>query len=187
MKGSAELAVRFFEEHHVRRVLIGGQEASVAAFRKQLPKAWQSLVMGTFASSISASQPELLAQALEASRMARENREQKLVEELLGKAANKTGAVLGLEPTLDAVNNRRVRHLLVNAGFHKPAWLCADCGLATLNPEQVCASCDHKTRPIPDASDFAVSSVLRNGGEVTIVPENDALVKAGSIGALLRY
>lgn len=187
MKDAAEIAVRFFEERHIRRILIGGQEESVAAFRRQLPKAWQSLVMGTFTSSMTSSKNEVLTQALEASRRARENREQNLISEVLGKAATQTGAVLGLEPILDAVNNRRVRHLVVNAGFHKPAWLCADCGLATLNPDQICKSCDHQTRPIPDASDYAVSSVLRNGGEVTIVPANDALAKAGSIGALLRY
>ena len=187
MKDSAELAVRFFEDHHVRRILIGGQESTIAAFRKQLPKAWQCLVMGTFASSISASQAEVLTQALDASRKARESREQKLIGEVLGKAATQTGAVIGLEHTLDAVNERRVRHLVVNSGFHKPAWLCVDCGLATLNPEQVCQNCNHQTQPIPDVSDYAVSSVLRNGGEVTVVPGDEALTKAGSIGALLRY
>ena len=187
LKDSADLAVHFFEEHHVRRILIGGQEATVAALRKQLPKAWQSLVMGTFNGSIGASQAEVLTQALEASRKARESREQKLIGEVLGKAATQTGAVIGLEPTLAAVNERRVRHLVVNSGFHRPAFLCADCGLATLNPEQVCANCDQKTKPIPDVADYAVSSVLRNGGEVTIVPGDDALTKAGSIGALLRY
>jgi peptide subunit release factor 1 (eRF1) len=187
IKDSAELAVKFFEEHRVRRILICGQDSTVAALRKQLPKAWQSLVMGIFASRLSATQPEVLAQALEASRKAKEMREQKLIGEVLGKAATKTGAVLGLEPTLEAVNERRVRHLVVNSGFHKPAWLCVDCGLATLNPEQVCSNCDHRTQPIPDASDFAVSSVLRNGGEVTIVPSDETLAKAGSIGALLRY
>jgi len=187
MKDYAELAVKFFEEHHVRRILIGGQESNIAALRKQLPKSWQSLVMGTFAASISASQPEVLTQALEASVKVREAREQKLISEVLGKAVTQTGAVVGLEPILDAVNGRRVRHLVVNSGFHKPAWLCTNCGLATLNSAQVCRNCDHQTQPIPDASDYAVSSVLRNGGEVTIVPGDETLAKAGSIGALLRY
>jgi peptide chain release factor subunit 1 len=187
MKATAELAVKFFEEHHVRRVLIGGSEESVAAFRKQLPKAWLSLVMDTFRSSMTASKNEVLDQALEASLNARKSREQKLVSEILNKATPKAGAVLGLDQVLDAVNNRRVHHLVVDAGFHKPAWLCAECGLVTLNPGKICGNCDLETQPIPDASDFAVTSVLRNGGEVTIIPGSEALIKAGSIGALLRY
>jgi peptide chain release factor subunit 1 len=187
IKDAVEIAVRFFEEHRVRRILIGGQEASISAFRKQLPKSWQSLVMGTFASSMTSSPNEILSQTLEASKTAREERERKLVEEVVGKASNQVGAVVGLESTLDAINNHRVRHLVLNAEFHKPAYLCSECGMITLKPEKDCESCNKTTQRIPDAADFAVSAVLRNGGEVTVVPGNQVLTEAGSIGALLRY
>jgi len=51
IKDAADFAARFFAENNVRRVLIGGTEDNLKPFRASLPKAWQSLVVGTLLSS----------------------------------------------------------------------------------------------------------------------------------------
>jgi len=75
LKDAAEFATHFFEENHVRRVLIGGTDENVASFRSLLPKAWQSLVMGTFAMSMTASHADVLSKALQIGKEAEHQRE----------------------------------------------------------------------------------------------------------------
>ena len=60
MKEAAEFASQFFSENNVRRVLIGGTDDNIALFRSQLPKSWQSLIVGTFPISMTASHTEVM-------------------------------------------------------------------------------------------------------------------------------
>ena len=102
MKDSAEFAIHFFEDNHVRRILVGGTDENVKLFCNLLPKSWQSLVMGTFPMSMTASHTEVRARALELGMHAEAEREKHLVERVMNLAAKKSGAVIGLEDTLDA-------------------------------------------------------------------------------------
>jgi hypothetical protein len=65
MRDEAEAARRFFEEKHVRRVLIGGSDDNIAMFRSLLPKSWQSLVVGTFPMNMTASHAEVLEKVMQ--------------------------------------------------------------------------------------------------------------------------
>jgi hypothetical protein len=69
-KEMVELTTRFFSEKNVRRILIGGTDDNVAFFRNQLPKAWQSLVVGSFPIS-KANQTEILAKAMQIGKRSR--------------------------------------------------------------------------------------------------------------------
>jgi peptide chain release factor subunit 1 len=61
----AEFAGHFFSENNVRRILIGGTDENIAFLRNQLPKSWQSLVVGTFPMSMSASNIEVLEKSIQ--------------------------------------------------------------------------------------------------------------------------
>ena len=65
IKELAEYAAHFFEKNHVRRVLIGGTDETISQFRAALPKAWQALVSGTFPMSMTASNAEILSNAIQ--------------------------------------------------------------------------------------------------------------------------
>ncbi len=80
MKDEADAARRFFEEKHVRRVLIGGTENNVAMFRSLLPKSWQSLIVGTFPMSMTASQSEVLEKVMQVGREAEAHRETRVTD-----------------------------------------------------------------------------------------------------------
>ena len=64
IKETVGFATEFFSANNVRRILIGGADDTVALFRSQLPKTWQSLVVGTFPMSMTASQNEVLERSL---------------------------------------------------------------------------------------------------------------------------
>lgn len=186
MKESAEFAVHFFEENHVRRILIGGTEENVNQFRSLLPKAWQSLVMGTFHMSMTASHNEVLARAMELGMRAEKDRENRLVDRMITAAAKNNGGVIGLEPTLDAANNGRIQTLIITEGFRKNAYRCKSTGLLTTDPATMCAGEDDAEK-VYDVVEVLVSQVMRSGGDVEVVIASPALETAGHIGAILRY
>jgi peptide chain release factor subunit 1 len=186
MKDSAEFAIHFFEGNHVRRILVGGTEENVKLFCNLLPKAWQSLVMGTFPMSMTASHQEVRERAMELGMQAEVEREKRLVERLITQSAKQSGAVVGLEATLEMVNQGRVQTLVVSEGFRKNAFRCKSTGWLTTKPEETCSG-ENDVEKIYDVVDLIINQVMRNGGEVDAIMNTAELDKFGSIGALLRY
>lgn len=187
MKDSADFAAAFFEANKTRRVLIGGSDENISLFRSQLPKAWQSLIMGTFPISMTASHSEVLKKALEIGQAYEHERESKLVSTVITAAAKGANAVTGLEETLSAINNRKVDTLLIAANFHKEGYHCPTCGTLTSNPAKPCSICNKKTNPSPDIIELAVNNVLRFGGDIKIIEDSPDLKEIGNIAAALRY
>lgn len=187
IKESAEFAAQFFKEKNIRRVVIGGTEDNVALFRSQMPKAWQSLVVGTFPISMTANEQEVLEHALEIGQAAESRRETQLVNTLITNAAKGHGSVVGLEDTLSAVHEGRVQALVLREGFRAPGYRCTGCGYLTAQPLETCPFCSNEFEEITDAVELAVRRVMRNGGEVEVVHDSEALVEQGGIGAILRY
>mgnify|MGYP001206694571 CR=1 FL=1 len=64
LRDIAETAVRFFEAKRVRRIMIGGTDENIARFRAYLPKSLQSLIVSTFAMSMTVSHAEVLQKVL---------------------------------------------------------------------------------------------------------------------------
>ena len=187
MKDAADFAVHFFDENKVRRILICGSDDNVAQFRTLLPKSWQSLIVGTFPMSMTASHVEVLNKAMEVGRQAERRMESNLVQEMTAGAEKGTGAVVGIGKTLDAVNQDRVRTLILLEGYKFAGFRCEGCNFLTVDLKGECAACGKKGVWVNDVVELAVSNVLRHGGDVEVIHVNEALEKAGKIGALLRY
>ncbi|HEX7434363.1 MAG TPA: hypothetical protein VF326_11985 [Anaerolineaceae bacterium] len=187
MKESVEFAIHFFEENHVRRILIGGTDENVALFRGLLPKAWQSLVVGSFAMGMTASHADVMARATAIGLEAEQRREAHLVDAVITTAAKAGSGVVGLDATLDAVHNGRVQTLLICEDFHEVGYRCKSCGFLTTVEAKACGLCGGPFETIPDAVELAVEEVMVHGGIVEVVHSVPALVEAGKIGAVLRY
>lgn len=187
MKEAVDFSVHFFEENHVRRILIGGTEDNVAMFRGLLPKAWQSLVMGTFPMSMIASHLEVMAKAMQLGRENELQRETRLVERLVTSAAKTDGAVLGFANTLASVQDGRVQTLVMSEGFRCNAYRCKSCGRLFEQNGSPCPVCGGELERIWDGVEAAVNAVMRAGGSVEVIHASSALEQAGSIGAILRY
>lgn len=185
-KEIADFTIRFFEENHVRRVLIGGSDDNIARLRAALPRAWQSLIMGTFSVPMTASHNEVLARALLIGQNAEKEREANMVKEMITTAAKGGPAVTGLEDTLPAVNEGRVKTLVIVEGFAKPGYRCRDCDTLAAT-EKGCEACGGALEKVMDVVDLAVHSVMRHGGDVEMVHAQTDLSSAGQIGAFLRY
>ena len=186
LKESAEFATKFFDENHVRRVLIGGTEKNVNQFKSQLPKTWQSLVVGTFPISMMARPDEVQKKALEIGQQAERRREMRLVENIITAAAKGADGVVRLDDTLGAVHEGRVQTLIVREGYRAKGFECQGCGYITTQELETCPFCGKSFVQIKDAVEMAVRKVMKNGGNVEIVYENPKLEEIG-IGGMLRY
>lgn len=182
-----DFAVHFFEEKHIRRVLLGGTDDNIALLRSMLPKAWQSLIVGTFPMSMTASHTEVMARAMEIGLDAERKREAGLVENLVTASAKGGTAVTGLAGALDASLQGRVQTLVVSDGFHIPGYRCTSCNHIALNNTLTCQLCNGKVSPVDDVVDLAIGAVLTHKGEVEVIQTSLAFEKAGNIGAYLRY
>ncbi len=187
MKEIAAFATHFFEEKHIRRIVIGGTDDNIALFKTQLPKAWQSLIIGTFAMSMTATHAEVLSKSMQIGKEAEASRDLQMVRTVIGRAAKHAGAEIGLENTFQAVSQSRVQTLVVSEGFHQSAHRCTGCGRLTLHSNPKCKYCGGKIVPVNDGVELAVNEVMRSGGEVEVVRTNPDFEKAGNIGAILRY
>jgi len=186
MKEIAEFVVHFFEEKHLRRILIGGTEDNIALLRSELPKAWQSLIAGTFPMSMTATPVEVLNRALQAGMENEKHRQAHMVDGLITGAAKGNAAVIGAGGTLSAVNDGRVLTLLVREGYQQPGYQCPNCGHLELD-DGVCPNDSEKLCSVPDTVELAVNSVLRHKGSIEVIQTSSQLEQAGNIGAMLRY
>jgi hypothetical protein len=187
MRESAEFAAGFFADNNIRRILIGGTDDNIALFQGYLPKSWQSLIVGTFSISMTASQDEVMQRAMEIGQQAEKQREIRAVETVITAAAKGKGGVIGLDDTLGMVHDGRIKNLLVLEDFRAPGYRCRSCEYLTSRKLDSCPFCGSNFTEIPDAVDLAVRRVLEEGGEVDILDENPQLQEQGKIGALLRY
>lgn len=187
MREAVDFAVHFFEENHVRRILIGGTDENVNLFRSMLPKSWQSLVKGVFHMAMTASHNEVLTRALEIGMQAEKEREAHLVDRLLTAAAKGSGGVVGLEASIQAVNEGRVQTLILTEGFRKNAYRCKSTGQLLMQADDPCGDDSSDVEKVYDVVDIMVSQVMRQGGDVEVLLSGPELEKAGHIGALLRY
>lgn len=187
MRDAANFAAHFFSENNVRRVLIGGTDENLAIFRGLLPKAWQSLVVGTFPMSMTASADDVFARAMEIGAQAELRQETDLLQKIVTSASKGHGGVLGLEDTLHALREGRIQTLAIQEGYRAAGYLCHGCGHLTAQALPTCQYCGGTFKHIPDVVDMAVSSVMQAGGDVEVLQREHQVKGFEAIGALLRY
>lgn len=187
MRDVADFAARFFSEHDVRRILIGGTDENIAQLRSQLPKSWQSLIVGTFPMSMTASKVEVLDRTMQIGRHVEYRKEEDLLKKLVTGAAKERGGVLDLDDTLSAVQDGRVQALVIQDGYQAAGYHCTGCGFITAVEIDSCPFCGSIFEKIPDAVEMAVYKVMQSGGDVEVLQHKHEVKGFENIGALLRY
>ncbi len=185
MRQAAHAAMRFFNAHKVRRILIGGSEENIALFRKMLPKRWQSLIVGTFPMEMKAGHAEVWQAAMTIGAEAERKQEARLIERVQVEAAKGGLAVVGLDETLGAVHEGRAHIVVVEEGYREVGYRCTTCGFPTTQALETCPFCGGKFETVPDAVEMIIHRALDEGADVEVVPR--PLKEIGHIGALLRY
>jgi peptide chain release factor subunit 1 len=187
MRQSADMVVRFLQEARASGLILGGSDETLPRFRELLPKAMQKQIVGTLAIDMQAPAAEVMERATELINAGEQEREARLVEDMVTAAAKGSGAVTGLPDTFYVAHEGRVHTLVVERGFEAAGYLCAGCGYISAESIGKCPFCGGLPEVTSDAVDRVMQKVMDSGGKVEIVAPSDALTKAGRIGAILRY
>ncbi len=187
IKEVIDTATNYFNHHHVRRIMIGGTEDNIARFKEELPKSWQSLVVGDFSMSMTANHQEVLEQAMHEALSAQKKINGALVDQAITQAAKGSSGVTGLSETLNAIHEGRVKTLLVLDDNEQPGYRCQGCGFLSSQKIKQCPFCGSSFEEIETAVEMAVQEALNKNAEVKVLSENKALEGAGGIAAVLRY
>jgi peptide chain release factor subunit 1 len=187
LKEAAEAAGDFVDSNHVTRLVLGGNEGTVAQFQDLLARPMQDKVIGTFVVDSAAPAREVQDRSMEVIEAAAWQREVELVDELIAGWKRRTGSAVGLADTLAALQEHRAHSLLVAVGYQEPGYRCSSCRYMTLGDRKTCPLCGAEMEAIEDIVDYALHRALEQNVEVEIIRGNEKLEDAGKIGALLRY
>ncbi len=119
-----------------------------------------------------------------------ERRTLSLAEDLIVQA-NKGDAVLGLDATLEALQNGSVYQLFFTEDYTLPenrVRRCAHCNYLTMADVEVCPLCGGEMRPMVDAINNIARRAIAQGASVFVLaPDNPLENNDAHIGAFLRY
>jgi len=134
-----------------------------------------------------ASLDDVRQQSAKVLQQSREHRRQDLLNEVMDEARANNHGSLGLRRVLRAMEMGEIQTLLLGEGFSAEGVECANCGHIDMRMVPSCAVCGQKTHDIDDIGDALIGRALRGHIEVIQIPPDEAFVKAGNIGALLRF
>lgn len=114
--------------------------------------------------------------------------EHQALEELSTRLATEGAATTGVEPTLQALNERRVQTLLLSGDFQGQGGRCRNDGLLTAERDGNCPADGTELEPVSDLREAAVESALLQDAEILVVDEPPGELRRGrGIAALLRF
>jgi peptide subunit release factor 1 (eRF1) len=185
LRDAVELTQAFYKAGKCERIILGGTDDNRARFLAMLPKALQNEVIGGLPIDMYASATDVLERTMDIIQDSVAERKAALVQSLIT-AAHKDLGSLGLADTLLAVQEQRVQTLAISEGFCAAGYLCTHCGYLTLREGSECAMCEGPVQELEDVVDDLVHRAIGLEVEVVFV-RDEALDKAGSIGALWRF
>lgn len=195
LKGVTELLHEVMSRYDLDRILLAGPEEVTAELFRLLPKAIAPRVMDRVRMPVNAKPQEVLDLASPVIEVIERERENLLVDDLIT-TAHKTRnssrkAILGMEATLDAINQGRVHRFLYPSGLRLKGYRCPGCDvLLDYAPgEGLCPYCSGPVEEVEDIIWLASERVLESGGrpeEIRGAEGMAALQSVGGVGAILR-
>lgn len=186
----AELIERLYYEQPFQRLVLVGIHETVSEIKRMLSEPVRRRVIGDFSVDFKKENDEEVMER--ARRLAEEQEratEKALVRSVIDGAQAGGQATVGMEPTIDAVSQGRVRTLVVADGVTKDGSLCENCGFFAPRRFEACPVCSGRTERLTDVVEYATEQAYLSGADVNTVfgEAKEALVARGGIGATLRY
>ena len=186
LRHAAEVAFRLFQEEPFDHLVIGAPPEVAAELAACLHPYLRDRLVERLSLSVQATDEQLRRAALDVERAVERKKEQALVRKLRDAVGSGRRGVGGLDPTLRALVERRVEHLLVSQGYRAPGWHCRPCGyLAKVGRR--CPLCNEPMDQTSDVVEHAIEQAVTQSCRVEVCVENADLDVLGGIGALLRY
>jgi peptide chain release factor subunit 1 len=171
-------------------LLLGGTEEIVNEMRARLSEPVMRRVIGTFPIDYKHDTEQEIFQRAE---MVWRNREQvaetNLLDQVVEAAKSRRRGVLGVEPTLSALMEEKVRTLLIANGLAIDGSVCMRCDYISERHFTTCPLCGGSAEK-RDITDRVVEKAILTGAKAEVVSSDqprDRLLAEGGMGGLLRY
>jgi peptide chain release factor subunit 1 len=187
LKEAAEWADSYLREHKVTRVVLSGNQSTLAQFRELLPRDLLDNVVGQMSLDMTSSPAQVWDRAFDVTLAAQQQAELDLLGQVVTVARKGGAGSLGLEDTLAAMQQGRVYRLLVDREFHQPGNQCTACQAVVIQALTECPYCGGALVEIGDVVNLAVQQALDAGLKVSVLEHNPQTADMGGIAAVLRY
>lgn len=184
-KECADLLSRLARENPRADLVLFGQEQNLRGFQKLLPQEINERVVGTLPVPPGNDRNRIMETAREALRDHHMSERFDTVHLLLRQGLSDRSGVLGVEDTLLASNERRLRLLAVSPRFAARGFHCAQCDAVWLTGATGCTFCGGPTRTVGLHEELMRRSVRENV-DVVVVPSGGPLDAYRGVGGLLR-
>jgi len=181
---------QLYYDQPFKRLAVGGAQDAVNELLKLLPDPLSRRVIGTFPVDFKhETEEEILERARGVWEEEERRSEQELVERLVDAAKSAGQAAIGIDETLQAVLEGRVRELVVAEGVTKEGSACLECDHLAAEDFARCPVCGGEAEATPDVVERAVERAYLAGAHVETVfgKGREWLLAHGGLGALLRY
>ena len=110
-----------------------------------------------------------------------------LIDRLIDEYNPNGMGVLGIDGTIKSLLIEKIRILIYDRQFTREGYICDSCRYLTVEHKDKCPYCGGKLVFYNDIVDEIVEDALNQGCEIVDIEGNEKLIRAGSIGAVLRY
>jgi len=177
----------FLSGEFAGRLIIGGAEEAAARVKTMLPQATAEKVIGTFQAEMFANGNEILKKAEHLLQAYEKKNETEDIDALITTAMKNEHAVLGIENVLSALQEGRIRKLIMLKEYKQSGVSCAKCGYLTVQVISACPYCKGDMQNAHYMVDMIAQKAVEQGAFVEVASENKKLQDAGGIGAFLRF
>lgn len=187
LRGVAETVNRRWRAERFDRVALGGPQEVVARFEELLSDEVRShLVPEKVDVDITSATEAQVRAAVEAIVTADERRSETEALERLSDALGMGRGVMGIDDTLQALNERRVQILLLSPTFDGRARRCPTCGMLVEEDTRRCPADGTNTEEVEHVREAAVEAAIAQDAEIMVMRHHDDQPRHG-IAAVLRF
>jgi peptide subunit release factor 1 (eRF1) len=190
LRHAADVAFRRFQRAPFDRILIGGPEETLGDLEQKLHPYLRERIAGRVKVDVENTTPDQIRDAAApVIDQVDEQREREALDRLRQGANSGGRGCAGLDPTIAALNERRVEILLLTDGFEASGVYCPQCGWVGVDDGLTeCPADGGALERREDIAENAVELAITQSAEVLRARHHaDELEPMGGIGAVLRF
>jgi peptide chain release factor subunit 1 len=185
IKHSNDEVFKRFKRGEVQRLIIGAPDEMKGEIETRLHSYLRDRIAGWLDIDVKSSAAEVTREAASVIESDERARERHWLDRLQSEVGRKQRGAAGLADTLEALNERRVEGLLIQAGFRVKGYATPQSDFLSTEPGE--SPTGAKLEEHEDVLEPAVESALEQSAEIVFVRHHEDLEPLGSIGAVLRF
>lgn len=184
---AAELVLKLKQHYPFDWLILGAEVQTETELKADLHPYLKDVLIGTIHVRIDADAAEVVEKAREVA----ERAETELIDTLISQIQEYAGAggrgTIGLDDTLQALNEQKVHILLVQDGYRHAGSICANCGILTARRTETCPGCGEGAEQVDNVVDAAVQRAYELGSTVEVALDQDKLEPVQNIASIMYY